>query len=212
MTIFGKLKYKICQRKLLKKIGYLGKNAVVSPRSEIIAPERIHIGEGSAIAEECLINAIGGIFIGNYSGIGARSIVISTEHRHAGADYLPFDDVRMIKPVHIEDFVWIGLNVSILPGVRIGEGAIIGLGSVVTTDVPPLAIVMGNPAKIVGYRKKEHFIQLKEQKKFRPTSKKATLLWYPAFTKRKHGDIVDMFGFGDIKVNDIFEDPFHKNR
>ncbi|MFZ5502753.1 MAG: acyltransferase [Pseudomonadota bacterium] len=54
-----------------------------------------------------------------------------------------------IKPVKISDRVWIGLNAIILKGVTIGEGAIVGAGSVVTKDVPPYTIVAGNPARII---------------------------------------------------------------
>ena len=57
------------------------------------------------------------------------------------------------KPVYIEDDVWIGGNVTILPGIRIGCGAIIGAGAIVTKDVPGYAIVGGNPAKVIKYRK-----------------------------------------------------------
>lgn len=54
-----------------------------------------------------------------------------------------------MKPVKISDRVWIGFNVIILKGITIGEGAIVGAGSVVTKDVPPYTIVAGNPAKII---------------------------------------------------------------
>lgn len=53
------------------------------------------------------------------------------------------------SPVTIEDKVWIGFNASILKGVTVGEGAIIGAGSVVTKDVPPFTVVAGNPARVV---------------------------------------------------------------
>ena len=66
--------------------------------------------------------------------------------------------MRLVKPIFIEDYVWIGMRVSIAPGVRIGEGAILGMGSVIFEDVPPLAIVIGNPAKILTYRSKEDLI------------------------------------------------------
>ena len=55
----------------------------------------------------------------------------------------------IIKPTKIENKAWIGFNVIILKGVTIGEGAIVGAGSVVTKDVPPYTIVAGNPAKII---------------------------------------------------------------
>lgn len=53
------------------------------------------------------------------------------------------------RPIVIEDKVWIGINSTILPGVRIGYGAIVGAQSVVTHDVPPMTIVAGNPARII---------------------------------------------------------------
>jgi maltose O-acetyltransferase len=56
------------------------------------------------------------------------------------------------RPIVIEDDVWIGARVTILGGVNIGTGAVIGAGSVVTKNVPPYAIVAGNPAKLIRYR------------------------------------------------------------
>jgi maltose O-acetyltransferase len=85
-------------------------------------------------------------------------------HRVHGATALPYDHVAELKPVIIRDYVYIGAGAMILPGVEIGEGAVIGMGAVVTKDVPPLAIVMGNPAQIVYHRDPEEFRRLKESK------------------------------------------------
>ena len=60
------------------------------------------------------------------------------------------EDVLAKRPVIIEDHVWIGPNATILKGVRIGEGAFIEPGSLITRDVPPRARVLGNPAQIIG--------------------------------------------------------------
>ena len=59
---------------------------------------------------------------------------------------------RQYQPVLIEDDVWIGARAIILPGLRIGKGAIVGAGSVVTKDVPPYAICVGNPARVIKSR------------------------------------------------------------
>jgi acetyltransferase-like isoleucine patch superfamily enzyme len=63
------------------------------------------------------------------------------------ADLPPGEDE--VKPVRICRGAWIGQNASILKGVTVGEGAIVGIGSVVVTDVPPHTVVMGNPARVV---------------------------------------------------------------
>ena len=66
----------------------------------------------------------------------------------------------------IEDFVWLGYGVIVMPGIKVGEGAVVSAGSVLVKDVPPLAVVGGNPAKIIKYRNKERFNQLKKKNFF----------------------------------------------
>lgn len=67
------------------------------------------------------------------------------------------DNVRIVmtKPIHIKKNAWIGARVNILPGVTIGENAIIGTGSVVTKDIPDNAVAVGNPAKVIKINQKE---------------------------------------------------------
>lgn len=92
-------------------------------------------------------------------------MIITENHNYEG-EKLPYDTTYIRKNVTIGDCVWVGSRVIIMGGVSIGEGAIIAAGSVVTKDVPPLAIVGGNPAKLIKYRDAEHYYRLKEQKKF----------------------------------------------
>ena len=184
-----------------------GRDVKICEDVDITAPDRMCIGDGVFIGPGCLISAVGGIYIGNHSGIGARSVIFSMEHRHYGAEAIPFDEVRMVKPVWIEDYVWIGINVSILPGVRIGEGAIVGLGSVVTKDVEPLKIVMGNPAQVVGSREKNVFERLKSEGKTRPPSSPSRLLWIPPLTLRKYSKELSIMGFDKSKAEGVFTDP-----
>lgn len=68
-----------------------------------------------------------------------------------------------IEEINIGNDVWIGANTSILPGISIGDGVVVGAGSVVTKDVPDYAIVAGNPAKIIKYRFEEKKLQLLKQ-------------------------------------------------
>lgn len=76
---------------------------------------------------------------------------------------LPYDDIYEVKDVEIGDNVWIGADVSIMAGVRIGEGAVVAACSCVTKDVPPMALVGGNPAKVIKYRDEEKYNKLKER-------------------------------------------------
>lgn len=114
----------------------------------------------------CEILGTGNLEIGNYFHSGRFLQIITQNHRYENAESIPYDKVRIKKSVVIKDFVWIGQGVTIIPGVTIGEGAIIGANAVVTKDVPDLAIVGGNPAKIIKYRNKDEFYKLKSEKKF----------------------------------------------
>ena len=89
-------------------------------------------------------------------------MLITENHNYEGSK-IPYDSTYIRKEIRIEDFVWFGTRVTVIGNVRIGEGAIIGACSVVTKDVPPLAIVGGNPAKVIKYRDKAHFYKLKAE-------------------------------------------------
>ena len=78
---------------------------------------------------------------------------------------LPFDEKVIVKPVVIKENVWIGSHCLILPGVEIGEGAVVGAGSVVTKNVPALAVVGGAPAKVIKWRNEERYNILKDKNK-----------------------------------------------
>ena len=73
------------------------------------------------------------------------------------AQALPFDNVVLVAPVHIGRYVWIGTRAIILPGVSIGDGAVVGAGAVVSKDVPSCAVVVGNPARVVRFRDRDQF-------------------------------------------------------
>ena len=79
---------------------------------------------------------------------------------------IPYDDTVISKDVVIEDNVWLGNRVIVLPGVTIGEGAIIQAGSVVVKDIPKCAIAGGHPANVFSSRDKDHYEKLKKEGKF----------------------------------------------
>jgi maltose O-acetyltransferase len=89
----------------------------------------------------------GSIRIGNNVDIAQETNIWSLEHN-------PNNDMHMTKSgdVVIDDYVWIASRVTILPGVHVGRGAVIASCAVVTKDVPPMSIIAGVPAKVIGYR------------------------------------------------------------
>lgn len=114
----------------------------------------------------CRFLGSGPVQIGNYFHSGIDITIITSNHNYDKATSIPYDKVRIHKSVQIKDFVWLGHGVIIVPGVSIGEWAIVAAGSVVTKDVPDFAIVGGNPAKIIKYRDIESFLKLKKEEKF----------------------------------------------
>lgn len=113
---------------------------------------RIEIGDNSGIGINARIH--GKVIIGKNVMMGEECIIYTRNHEFMTID-IPMNKqgFQKEKIVTIEDDVWIGGRVVILPGVNVGKGAIIGAGSVVTKNIPEYAIVGGNPAKIIKYRK-----------------------------------------------------------
>ena len=111
------------------------------------------IGKNSHLGDDGHITCINGIQIGNNVLMGRK--VFITDNAHGISDRILLDTApnkRFLAskgPVIIEDNVWIGEMVCIMPGVRIGKGSIIGANAVVTKDVPPYSVAVGNPARIV---------------------------------------------------------------
>ena len=108
----------------------------------------------------------GNVTIGRYFHSGVEVLIITQNHNYDNGEAIPYDETYIYKDVEIGDFVWLGSRVMILPGTKIGEGAIIQGGSVVHGEIPPYAIAGGNPAKVFKYRDIEHFKKLKKEKKF----------------------------------------------
>jgi acetyltransferase-like isoleucine patch superfamily enzyme len=112
------------------------------------------------------IRGKGEVRIGDNFHSGPECIILTQIHNYEGTA-IPYDNTYIKRKVIIEDNVWFGVRVLVLPGVTIGEGAIIQAGTVVVKDVPPLAIVGGHPGKVFKYRDKEHYYKLKSEKKFK---------------------------------------------
>lgn len=107
----------------------------------------------------------GKVFIGDNFHSGKGCSIITQVHNYKG-NALPYDDSYIIKDTKILENVWLGNNVIILGGITIGEGAIIQAGSVVVNNIEPLIIAGGHPAKPFAKRDKDHYYNLKAEKKF----------------------------------------------
>ncbi len=113
--------------------------------------ENIRIGNNSDIGIDCQI--WGTVCIGDDSFMGPEVVIRTNNHKFDRTDIpMRIQGFTEEQPVTIGDDVWIGQRAIILPGVRIGDHAIVGAGAVVTKDVPAGAIVGGNPARIIRMR------------------------------------------------------------
>tara|TARA_R110002020_G_scaffold434476_2_gene644601 strand:- start:10369 stop:10896 length:528 start_codon:yes stop_codon:yes gene_type:complete len=129
-------------------------------------PENLIIKNNTVINGDMYINALGNVLIGQFCHIGKGLTIFSHNHDWQSEESIPYGQKIIKKSVEIKDFVWCGANVTILPGVTIGEGAVIAAGTVVTKSVPDCALVGGNPHQIIKFRDKELFYRLKAEKQF----------------------------------------------
>ena len=105
------------------------------------------LGSHSRVNRNCCLDARGPLDIGEHVSISPDVTILTASHGVNDPDF------RVeIRPVVVEDHVWIGTRATILPGVTLGRGSVVAAGSVVTRDVAPLSIVAGAPARPVGVR------------------------------------------------------------
>ncbi len=134
-------------REILKELfgNEIDKTTTVIPPFYTDFGKNTKIGKNSFIQQCCTFFDRGGITIGNNVFIGPKVNLITLNH-----DINPNNrSTTYCKPITIEDNVWIGINSTILPGIKIGKNSIVGANSVVTKDVPENVVVAGNPARII---------------------------------------------------------------
>ena len=156
---FARWKLRTSQKIIVPETSYIGPGCLIGGMGQ-----EIKIGEYTTLVAN--IRLTGSVSIGNHVIIAEGGRFLARNHDYDRCDALPYGTTYKDKPIVIGDYVWIGSNVSIVPGVQIGEGAIIGLSAVVTRDVPPLAVVGGNPAKVIKYRDEQRYRRLLAEKKY----------------------------------------------
>lgn len=119
----------------------------IYPNVQIWAPWNIKMGSYVAIDSDVNLYSADNIVIGTKVAISREAFICTASH-----DINYANRPLITAPINICDGVWIGAKATILPGVTIGEGAVVAANSVVTKDVPAWAVVAGNPAKIIKYR------------------------------------------------------------
>lgn len=119
----------------------------------------------------------GGLSIGFNTKLGEGCFIMTTNHNYKSTTRIPYDHIGLMQSVEIGQNCWIGAHSIICPGVKIEDGAIVAMGSVVTKSVPKYAIVGGNPAKIIKYRDLESYEKLLEEGKTYPLSQELPREW-----------------------------------
>lgn len=136
------------RRSLLRRLfGRVGENATVVPPFHCDYGYNIEVGEnfflnaGCVILDGAKVRFGDNVFVAPHCGFYTAGHPLDVARRNQGLEYA--------RPITIGDNVWIGAEVCVLPGVSIGEGSVIGAGSVVTKDIPAHVLAFGNPCRVI---------------------------------------------------------------
>lgn len=148
----GHIPFHTCRKFFYKLAGMkIGRGSVIHMWANFFQPKNIKIGEGSIIGDRVFLDGRAKLTIGNHVDIASNVLIYNSEHDIEAEDFSAREE-----PVEIDDYVFIGPRVIILPGVKIGKGAIVAAGAVVSKNVPNFAIAGGVPAKTIGERKNKN--------------------------------------------------------
>lgn len=149
---------------ILKNLPHTGNNVKINGPIQVIGKDKLYINDHVRIGSGCFLFCRGGLKIGKNTQISRKVTIYTANHDYNG-NAIPYDDKYIYKPVDIGESVWIGMNVCITPGTKIGDGAIIGMGTTVSSDVPKGAIVVGQKARIIGKRNMKKYNNCLAEKK-----------------------------------------------
>lgn len=137
---------------LRKFFNSIGQGSNISKGCNILQPSGISVGTSVNIARNVTLDGRGGLEIGDNTLIGFESVILTCTHKFDRKD-IPIKEQGMFyAPVIIGKDVWIGARVMILPGIRIGDGVIVGANAVITKDIKSNTVVGGVPAKFIHNR------------------------------------------------------------
>jgi len=136
------------RRFLLRLFGArIGKGVLLRPSVEVTYPWKLSIGDFSWIGDRVTLYTLGEITIGKNSVVSQHCYLCAASH-----DYTRVTFDIYSSPIHVGDEVWLSTDVFIGPGVRVGDGAVVGARSVALNDVPPGMLCAGNPLRVVSPR------------------------------------------------------------
>jgi len=138
----------------IRQLGAMGEGTVIKPSASLAYPQNIFLGKKVGINRYVHLWAgpNSKIIIGDYSAISPHSFITSDNHGTRRGELFQLQP-GVEADVVIGSDVWVGAHAIILPGVKIGDGAVVAAGAVVTKDIPPNTIFGGIPAKKIGERK-----------------------------------------------------------
>lgn len=137
------------------RLGHFGKNAALGIPADLKKPENIYLYDFARLGRRSTIMTMGNSkFVMKRGCITAEGLVVVTSNHHqkVGQFLSGENEDNLYRDIIVEEDVWIGINVTLLSGAYIGRGAIIGAGAVVRKPVPPYAVVIGNPARIIKFK------------------------------------------------------------
>lgn len=139
------------RHRLYRRMGLqLHPTAVIHRGLEIRHPHRVSIGAGTVVGFDVILDGRRHITIGDHVNLSSEVAIWTLQH-----DYRDPDFAEVGAPVVVGDRAWLSFRATILPGVTIGEGAVVAAGAVVTRDVPPYTVVAGTPARVVAERPRD---------------------------------------------------------
>lgn len=139
---------------LANSLRQFGANVRLDDGVLLIQPENITIGDEVFIGRNTIFHAYAPINIGSHTVIAAGCKLISANHRFDDLNTPINDQGHDYKSIILEDDVWLGYGVIVLPGVHLGKGCVVGAGSVVTKSFEPYSVLAGVPAKLLKQRHK----------------------------------------------------------
>lgn len=144
----GHLPFHFIRRNIYRLFGVtIGRDSTIHMWANFFEPKNIKIGEDTIIGDHAFLDGRALLTIGNHVDIASGVMVYNSEH-----DVHREDMAAIVEPVEIGDYVFIGPRAIVLPGVKIGKGAVVAAAAVVTHDVPAGKIVGGIPAREIGER------------------------------------------------------------